>query len=187
MPDFKMEKASSMSVSRSFNSFTRLSAVWALSLFTLTALTPSAAAASQACAHLVAGTYLAQIVDAQGNLLSRSILTFQAGGSLLSLDSNQAGIPTQFNPFTANTGEWACMGRTSLAASVLSFTLPGSEGPEPGLARGNYDIRIDPRSGNLEGTIELIFFPLAGDPLNGVGVSAGVFSFAAQPLVVPRR
>ena len=176
-----------MSVSRWRNSFGRILAACGVTLFAVAAATPPAAAASRACAHLLAGTYLTQIVDAQGSLLSRSILNFQAGGSLLSLDSNQAGIPTQFNPFTPNTGEWACTGRTSLLASTLSFTLPGSEGPEPGLARSDFNARIDPRSRDLEGTIELIFFPLTGDPLNGVGVSAGVFSFTAQPLVLRSR
>lgn len=176
-----------MFVSSTLNCVPRRVPLWALAFVTFAAATPPAPAASQACAHLVKGTYLTRIVDAQGNLLSRSIQNFQAGGSLLSLDSNQAGIPTQFNPFTANTGEWACTGRASLTASVLSFTLPGSEGPEPGLARGNYDIRIDPRTGNLEGTIGLIFFPLTGDPLNGVGVSVGPFSFTAEPLVLHRH
>lgn len=176
-----------MSVSRWRNNFGRMLAPCGVTLFAVAAATPPAAAASKACAHLLAGTYLTQIVDAQGSLLSRSILNFQAGGSLLSLDSNQAGIPTQFNPFTANSGEWACDGRNALIASTLSFTLPGSEGPQPGLARSDFNARIDPRTRALEGTIELIFFPLTGDPLNGVGVSAGVFTFTAQPLILRSR
>lgn len=160
---------------------------WFPLLIMLVVAAPAAQAASQACAHLVTGTYLSRIVDAQGNLLSRSILNFHAGGTLLSLDSNQAGIPGQFNPFTANTGEWACTERTSLIASIISFTLPGTEGPQPGLARNNFEFRIDPRTGNLEGTLELIFFPLDGDPLNGVGIVAAAASITAQPLVLRPR
>lgn len=175
-----------MSVSRWRNNFVVV-AVWTVTLLPVAATTPPVAAASQACAHLLTGTYLTRIVDAQGSLLSRSILTFQAGGALLSIDSNQAGIPTQFNPFTANSGEWACSGRTSLIASTLSFTLPGSEGPEPGLARSDFRLRIDPRTRTLEGSVELIFFPLTGDPLNGVGVSAGEFQISAQPMVLRAR
>ena len=186
MLDFQTEKTLSMSRLTWFNGIARLLAVWVLALMAFAAA-PALSAASRACAHLLAGTYLTQIVDSQGSLLSRSILTFQQGGTLLSLDSNQAGIATQFNPFTANSGEWTCAGRTSLAASTLSFTLPGSEGPEPGLARSDFQVRIDPRTRALEGTIELIFFPLSGDPLNGVGVSAGVFSFTAQPMVLGPR
>ena len=166
---------------------TRATAAWSPILLLLAATAPAAQAASQACAHLVTGTYLSRIVDAQGNLLSRSILNFHAGGTLLSLDSNQAGIPGQFNPFTSNTGEWACTGRTSLIASILSFTLPGTEVPQPGLARNNFDFRIDPRTGNLEGSLELIFYPLEGDPLNGVGIVAATASITAQPLVLRPR
>ncbi len=151
------------------------------------AIPADAAGGSQACRDLVQGTYLSSIVEADGSLISRSIVTFAADGTWLSIDSNQEGIPGAYNPFTENAGEWACTGRHTLTASALSFSLPGPEGPGKSLARNEMNATVDPSTQKLEGTIELIFFPLEADPFKDAGASAGVFRFTATPLVLRAR
>lgn len=135
----------------------------------------------------IAGTYLSTIVDDQGRTLSRSILTFHQDGTMQSIDSNQAGIPGAFNPFTENAGRWASTGHGEMRASAISFTLPGSEGAEQQLARNDFRARIDPKSGMLEGTVKLMFYPLTADPNRDVGESIGVFRWTATPLQLRLR
>lgn len=140
-----------------------------------------ASAKRESCAHL-AGTYLSSIVDSQGVLLSRAIITLHVDGTIQSIDSNQAGIPGQFNPFSENAGEWICNRPSSIVASAISFALSGSEGAEPQLARNDFRAQVDSRTGDLTGHLELIFFPLTADPYRDAGASAGVFRFTAQRL-----
>jgi hypothetical protein len=133
----------------------------------------------------IVGTYLSTIVNDQDEMLSRAILTFHQDGTIQSTDSNQAGVPGVFNPFTENAGLWELTSRGGIRASAISFTLPGSEGDEQRLARNDFRARIDPITGTLEGTVELTFYPLTADPNRDVGDSLGVFRWMAQPAAAP--
>ena len=141
-------------------------------------LSTGAAGSAQACRTPAAGTYLTSIFDAQGNLASRSILTLAEDGTLSSIDSNQGGIPGAFNPFTQNAGEWSCTGPASLTASAISFSLPGPEGEQKQLARNDLSATVDRRTKELEGTIELTFFPFTANPFQDAGTAT--FGFGSR-------
>jgi hypothetical protein len=150
-------------------------------------LAPSAHSQSQGRMARIVGTYLSTIVNDQNEMLSRAILTFHQDGTIQSIDSNQAGVAGVFNPFTENAGVWEPTNHGGIRASAISFTLPGSEGDEQQLARNDFRARIDPRTGMLEGTVELTFYPLTADPNGDVGDSLGVFRWTAQPLQLRRQ
>lgn len=156
-------------------------------LLALAALPAAGQNRTAACAHIAVGTYLTTIVDAEGGLLSRAILTLHGDGTVESLDSNQAGVPGEFNPFTENNGEWACTGRNTVFATAISFQLRGAEGDEPGVSRNDFVIKIDRRSREIEGTVELIFFPLTANPFEDAGSNYGVYRFSGIPMKLPVR
>ena len=130
-----------------------------------------------ACYSLVPGTYLTRVVDQTGAVSSRSVMALHADGTFVNFDSNEGGVPNLFNPFTAQAGSWACSGRTSLVVTALDFVLPS---PATTMARVNYRVNIDPRTGNLEGVVDLHLFPLAADPFKDAGQLVGSFPFTGQ-------
>jgi len=140
---------------------------------------PVAIADDSDCSDLVTGTYLTTITDADGNFASRSILTFFGDRNLSTIDSSQ-GFPPP--PFTDAQGTWQCTGNQTLTAAALDFSLPG---PNPRIAR--LDFTVDLETQGLEGTIELRFFPLRGNPLADEATLVGTFSFVAQPFPRPNR
>lgn len=144
-----------------------------------------AQASTQACRSLALGTYLTTITDNVGNPSSRAIVTFHIDGAFSSIDSNQAGVPSLFNPFTGAAGTWACTGRQTLAALSLDFVLPGSEGIVGGLVRADYAATVNPETRGLGGTIVLHSFPLNGDPLADQGAFLGSFRFTGQRVGTP--
>ena len=154
---------------------------------TIYPLSAQAQVPSQACLSLVAGTYLLSITDAQGNATSRAIFTFHDDGTFSTIDSSQAGVVGQFNPFTDTQGPWACTGINTFTASGLNFDLSGSESTEGGLARADYTAEINQQTGELKGELELRFFPLNGNPLTDEGRSGGSFSFTALRVTLPTQ
>jgi len=131
------------------------------------------------CDHFT-GTYLTTLTDADGNFASRSILTLSVDGTLLSSNSSQGGLKGVFNPFTTAQGTWQCTGSQAFAATVLDFTLEGSAGPDLGIGRLDYKAMVDRETQAVEGTVELRFFPLKGNPLSDKTTLSGTFSFVGQ-------
>jgi len=135
---------------------------------------------SHTCSSLVPGTYLTRVVDQTGAVSSRSVMALHADGTFVSFDSNEAGIPNVFNPFTAQAGSWACSGHNSFVVTALDFVLPS---PATTMARVNYRVNIDSTTGNLDGVVDLHLFGIAADPFKDAGQLVGSFPFTAQRFV----
>ncbi len=136
-----------------------------------------------ACGDVV-GTYLIEIFDDPQNRVvdARSLMSYFADGNFLFVDSNQAGVPDVFNPFTDAAGNWTCVLRLgapkSVVALALDFVLPGTLGPEQSIARLDfYDVTVDSTAGTIAGAGTLRFFPFDGDPLNPGPNTATPFFF----------
>jgi hypothetical protein len=132
-----------------------------------------------ACDHFM-GTYLATLTDADGNLATRTILTLSVDGTLMSSNSSQGGLKGIFNPYTTAQGTWQCTGSQTFAATALDFTLEGSVGPDLGIARLDYKATVDRETQAIEGTVELRFFPLKGNPLSDKTTLSSAFTFVGQ-------
>ena len=132
---------------------------------------------THACYSLVPGTYLTRVVDQTGAVSSRSVMALHADGTFVTFDSNEAGIPNVFNPFTAQAGSWACSGHNSFVVTALDFVLPS---PATTMARVDYRVNVDPHTGNLDGVVELRLFGIAADPFKDAGQFIGSFPFTGQ-------
>ncbi len=130
------------------------------------------------CSNFVTGTYLATIKDANGNFASRALITLTKEGNLIVDDSNQGGISGQFDAFTTSQGIWVCNGRRAITARALNFSISSSG--STGIARNDYSATFNPKTQTVEGTIDLSFFGLRDNPLQGNGQNGGSFSFTGQ-------
>jgi hypothetical protein len=110
-------------------------------------------------------------------------MALHADGTFVTFDSNQGGIPNVFNPFTPQAGSWACSGRNSFVITALDFVLPS---PATTMARVDYRVNIDPKTGNLEGVVDLHMFPLAADPFKDAGLHVGSFPFTGLRFAAQR-
>jgi hypothetical protein len=137
-------------------------------------------AASRRCDHLVVGTYLTTVTDADGNVMSRSILTLSGDGTLASIESNQDGLENVYNPFSDAQGSWQCTGIQTFTATSLNFTLAGSMSPDRGIARTDYKATVDKETHAVEGTIKLRFFSMRANPLKDKVPAFATFSFTGQ-------
>ena len=136
---------------------------------------------SSRCSEFV-GTYLITNFEENGDIDSRSLITFWGDGNFMFIDSNQGGVPTKFNPFTDAAGSWTCSnkgGKKRVATVIaLDFTLPGSEGTDQEIARLDFfNVKVDRKTGNIKGSAKLRFFPLDTNPLGHLGPIQDPFFF----------
>ncbi|MBR8833244.1 MAG: hypothetical protein DSM106950_04160 [Stigonema ocellatum SAG 48.90 = DSM 106950] len=129
------------------------------------------------CRKSVTGTYLITLTNASGNFASRSLITLTAEGNFIFNDSNQGGISGIFNPFTTGQGTWKCTGKKEVAARALDFSLSDQGGT--GIARNDYKATFNTRTNTVTGTINLQFFDLQADPLEG-DIQSGTITFTGQ-------
>ncbi|MGH7999003.1 MAG: hypothetical protein ACREPR_06145 [Brasilonema sp.] len=129
------------------------------------------------CRKSVTGTYLITLKNASGDFTSRSLITLTADGNFVFSDSNQGGISGRFNPFTTGQGTWKCTGKKEVSARALDFSFSDQGGT--GIARNDYLATFDPQTHTVTGTINLQFFDLQGNPLEG-DVQSGSTSFTGQ-------
>jgi len=118
---------------------------------------------------LPGGTYLTTITDANtGAFASRSVITFYADHSLVSIDSGQGGPSAQFS---SQMGAWATAPNAAVVARTLDFSFPSA-----GIARVDYNFTTITKD-QVSGTITLPVFPLTADPQGGGGTVVGNFNF----------
>lgn len=130
------------------------------------------------CSNLVTGTYLTTIKDANGNIVSRGLITLTNDGNFIVGDSNQGGVSGIFDPFTTSQGTWVCTGRKEITARFVNFNISNQGGT--GIARADYHASFDPTTKTVQGTIVLHLFDLLGNPLDGDGRDGGTSSFTGQ-------
>ncbi len=148
------------------------------------AQTPSPEAAD--CQSLV-GTYVTTVSDVEGVFASRGLLSLASGGVFLMSDSGQSGIPGIYEPFTSAQGAWKCLGteegKVKATALGLNFFLPG-EGRTAGFGRTNYQLTLDPSSGQLSGAAELSFTAEgdleSADPIAKPGAALETFELSGK-------
>lgn len=135
-----------------------------------------------ACVDAV-GTYLTKnfASDRSGKSVSRSLLTLTNGGQAFFTDSREVGSQV-YAPFTDGRGAWRCLsasqGESTMAITVLDFTLVETGGRRQAIARLDMQAERGPDPGSIRGTITLYFVPLDGDPLNVEALGEGrVFRF----------
>jgi|GEM_PF-6112153 len=137
-------------------------AVGALSTFTMpvTMLNSGAAVAGdrqprdRGCV-IESGSYI--VVLESGSVFdSRVVLSFQKGGTLAVISSNQRG-GTNFAPFSSKLGTWECVGN-QITARGIDFTL-SPIGQEQQIGRVDYKATVTP-TGRIQGNVEVRFFPL---------------------------
>jgi hypothetical protein len=118
---------------------------------------------------LPGGTYLTTITDANtGAFASRSVITFYADHSLVSIDSGQGGPNAQFS---SQMGAWATAPNAAVVARTLDFSFP-----QAGIARVDYNVATITTT-QVSGTITLTVFPLTADPQGSGGTVVGHFNF----------
>ena len=131
------------------------------------------------------GTYLITNFEEDGTIDSRSLITFWADGNFSFIDSNQGGVPGEFNPFTEAAGSWTCRRegfKENVATMVtLDFTLPGTEGSVQQIARLDFfDVTVNRLTGKIRGSALLRFFPFDSNPLSPPETIEDPFSFEGQ-------
>ena len=117
------------------------------------------------------GTYLITLFEDDGTMNSRSLISLRADGNFSFIDSNQGGVPGEFNPFTEAAGSWTCKrnGKKGKVATMtgLDFTLPGTEGPNQQIARLDFfHVTVNRKTGHIQGSGKLRFFPFDSNPLD---------------------
>lgn len=118
---------------------------------------------------LPGGTYLTTITDANtGAFASRSVITFYADHSLVSIDSGQGGPNFQFS---SQMGAWATAPNAAVVARTLDFSFPSA-----GIARVDYNVTTITTT-RVSGTITLTVFGLNDDPQGSGGTVVGHFNF----------
>lgn len=118
---------------------------------------------------LPGGTYLTTITDANsGAFASRSVITFYADHSLVSIDSGQGGPSAQFS---SQMGAWATAPNAAVVARTLDFSFP-----QAGIARVDYNVTTITTT-QVSGTITLTAFGLHDDPQGSGGTVIGHFNF----------
>ncbi|MUG94857.1 hypothetical protein F7734_21825 [Scytonema sp. UIC 10036] len=163
-----------------------LFAICAVSTFSVPASSLHPVAAEQVDTHSYradfrkfAGTYLITVSTSNGEFASRSIITFTQDGNFFVVDSNQGGVPGQFNPFSDSQGSWKYSDNQEIIATALNFSYPGSSG-SAGIARQNYRVTFNPQTKTLQGEITLRFYDLKANPLETNAPVAGTFTFTGQ-------
>ncbi|KYC37203.1 hypothetical protein WA1_47120 [Scytonema hofmannii PCC 7110] len=163
-----------------------LFAVCAISTFSVPALSLHQVAAEQVDTHTYqansrkfAGTYLITVSTSSGEFASRSIITFTQDGNFFVVDSNQGGVPGQFNPFSDSQGSWKYTDKQEITATTLNFSYPGSSG-SASIARQNYRVTFNPQTKALQGDITLRFYDLKANPLETDAPVVGTFTFTGQ-------
>ena len=125
---------------------------------------------------LPGGTYLTTITDANtGAFASRSVITFYADHSLVSIDSGQGGPGALFS---SQMGAWATAPNAAVVARTLDFSFP-----QAGIARVDYNVASITTT-QISGTITLTVFPLTADPQGSGGTVIGHFNFTGARVTV---
>ena len=127
------------------------------------------------CRALV-GTYLLTTTDAQGNFVSRDLVTLTSDGNVIFSGSDQGGIPGILDPFGTTQGSWTCSRRNVIEGIGLNFTF----GPAGGITRLDFHATFNSQTNTSTGSSELRFFRLQDDPLNASGPAAATFTFTGQ-------
>ena len=157
--------------------------VFGLTLSFLDPQVTNAAKFISTCYSLVTGSYLTTIANADGDFVGRSILTLSGDRTASSIDSSQGGLEGSFNPFSSAHGSWQCTGKQTFVATNLNFTFAGSVAPDLGIARVDFKAMVDRETQVVEGTIELRFFPLRGNPMVDKTTPWGTFTFVGQRII----
>ncbi len=119
-------------------------------------------------------SYLTTVMDSQGHIASRGVITLHLGGTMSVTDSGQGG-PSFF--FSSQLGSWSADGRGGLLARTIDFDYP----PNASVARLDYTIKLSASTpGQVTGTITLTSFPASGNPLGSGGTKIGTFTFTGE-------
>jgi hypothetical protein len=145
----------------------------------LVAAQSDARAASRGCRSLVTGSYLTTIVDANGELASRGVITLTADGNIFVIDSNQGGVAGVFNPFGDTQGAYTCASNQEIRAVGINFGFSGPDGVND-IARSDISATFDPKAQTTQGTITVRSYALSANPLAEQGSVVGTFPLTGQ-------
>jgi hypothetical protein len=148
------------------------------------AAAPAAAAAQTQgklhCAEAMVGTWLATISTVKGDYASRALVSLHMGGTLTIVDSAQhQGL--QGSSFSAQQGEWSCVGPDAARGITMNFGFPERES----IARSHWQFAA--RGKTLTGLVALHIFPgIKGvDPFRIDTKPVEQFEFTAQRVGAP--
>lgn len=132
------------------------------------------------CAEPMVGTWLATIQTMKGDYASRALISLHMGGTLTIVDSAQhQGL--QGSSFSAQQGEWSCVGSDAAKGVTMNFGFPQRES----IARTHWQFVAKGKS--LSGLVALYIFPGVKDvdPFRTDTKPVEQFEFTAHRVSAP--